>query len=114
MNNEESHNIEQEYRDVHRQFLLTLLAAVILITGGAAIYHHLLHISWVDAFYFCTVTLATVGYGDITPHTDASKIFTIFYILAGIGVIATFASLLVKNASLRRGVKKARQNRKQT
>ena len=113
MDNEKPENIEQEYRAVHRQFLFTLLAAVGLITGGAIIYHHLLHISWVNAFYFCTVTLGTVGYGDITPDTDAAKIFTIFYIFAGIGVIATTANLLVKNASLGRRFRKTKRGRRQ-
>ena len=111
MDNKALTEIEREYRTVHRQYLLTLLAAVVLITGGAIVYHYLLHISWVDSFYFCTVTLGTVGYGDIVPHTDASKIFTIFYILAGIGVIATFANLLVKNTSLRRELRKTKRSR---
>ncbi|HSX31556.1 MAG TPA: potassium channel family protein [Candidatus Saccharimonadales bacterium] len=105
--------IEQEYRSVHRRYRLTFLAAVVLIAGGAVVYHSLLHLSWVNAFYFCTVTLGTVGYGDITPNTDTSKIFTIFYILAGVGIIATFANLLVKNASLRREFRKARRDLKE-
>lgn len=112
-NTDEVQEIEREYRSVHRQFLLVLATAAALIIGGAVIYRHLLHLSWVNAFYFCTITLATVGYGDITPNTDVSKIFTIFYILFGIGVFATFASLLVRNATLRREVKrtKKRQNK---
>jgi hypothetical protein len=30
-----------------------------------------------DAFYFCVVTLATVGYGDLSPTTPFAKVFTI-------------------------------------
>ena len=106
VDDEEFKDVEREYHAVHRQFLLTLLAAIVLIAGGAVVYHQLLRIGWVNAFYFCTVTLATVGYGDIVPHSDASKIFTIFYIFAGVGVIATFANSLVKNASLRRELRR--------
>jgi len=104
--------IRREYRSIHRQYLVILVAALSLIMIGATVYHHLLRLSWVDAFYFCTTTLATVGYGDISPTTDASKIFTIFYILIGIGVFATFASLVVRNASLRRELRRAERSQK--
>lgn len=107
--NDELKEIEHEYRSVQRQYRLVLAAALTLIIGGAIVYHYLLHLSWVNAFYFCTVTLATVGYGDITPNTDVSKIFTIFYILFGVGIIAAFASLLIRNATLRRELKRAKK-----
>ena len=43
---------------------------------------------------FCVVTLGTVGYGDITPTTDVGKIFTVFYIIFGLGVIGGFFATL--------------------
>jgi voltage-gated potassium channel Kch len=40
------------------------------------------------------VTLTTVGYGDLHPTTAGTEIFTIFYILTGIGVfVALLASI---------------------
>lgn len=33
--------------------------------------------------YFSMVTLATVGYGDITPVTDAARLTTMFFTIAG-------------------------------
>jgi voltage-gated potassium channel Kch len=44
----------------------------------------------VDAFYFTVVTITTLGYGDIVPQGDLSKIFTVFYALTGI--VLLFAS----------------------
>ena len=112
---DEIHELEQQYRSVHRQYLLLLLSAAVLLIGGAITYHYLMHLSWVDAFYFSTVTLATVGYGDIVPTDDISKIFTIFYMLFGVGIIAAFASVMVRNASLKRELRRARRRiRKQT
>jgi voltage-gated potassium channel len=105
-------DIRSEYRTIHRQYLLVLAAAAGILIIGSIVYHQLLHLSWVNAVYFCTVTLATVGYGDITPTTDASKIFTIFYIFIGIGIFASFASLLVRNASLRRELRRAKRHLK--
>ena len=43
--------------------------------------------SVVEALYFSVVTLTTVGYGDLSPTTDATRIFTIVYILTGFGVL---------------------------
>jgi len=40
-----------------------------------------------EALYFTTVTVTTVGYGDFSPATDEGKIFTIFFILIGLGSI---------------------------
>lgn len=36
------------------------------------------------------ITLTTIGYGDLSPQTDLGKLFTILYILVGIGIILNF------------------------
>jgi voltage-gated potassium channel Kch len=109
---DELKDLENEFTRVHQQFVAILSAALIVLIVGAYIYRHLLHLTWVNAFYFCTVTLTTVGYGDITPNTNASKVFTIFYILIGIGIVATFATTLIKHTSLKREIRVARRQLK--
>jgi voltage-gated potassium channel len=42
-----------------------------------------------SAFYFTVVTMSTVGYGDITPHTLDARLFTSSLIVFGIVVFAT-------------------------
>ncbi len=42
-----------------------------------------------SALYFTIVTMSTVGYGDITPHTDDARLFTMSLILLGLVVFAT-------------------------
>lgn len=49
-----------------------------------------------DAFYFTVVALTTVGFGDITPVTEAGKWVTILMILSGIILIPWEASQIVK------------------
>ena len=51
----------------------------------------------IDALYFSVVTLATVGFGDLHPTTDFGKLFTVGYIVFGVGIIAGFASELTKD-----------------
>lgn len=69
----------------------------IILLGGMIFYHQIEGWSWVDSFYFSVVTLATVGYGDLHPTTDASKIFTAVYIFFGISIFISFASMLAKD-----------------
>ena len=52
--------------------------------------------SVVDSFYFSTMTLATVGFGDFAPTTDVSKLFTVFYVLGGVGILVTFFTELTR------------------
>jgi voltage-gated potassium channel Kch len=54
----------------------------------------------IDAFYFTVVTLTTVGYGDLSPQTDAGKLFTIAYILVGLGILGGFVALIADQSQL--------------
>jgi voltage-gated potassium channel len=48
----------------------------------------------IQALYFSIVTLTTVGYGDFAPTSDGTQIFTIIYILTGLGIlVALLASV---------------------
>lgn len=49
-----------------------------------------------DAFYFTVVALTTVGFGDITPRSDAGKWVTVMMILSGIILIPWQVSRVVK------------------
>jgi hypothetical protein len=49
----------------------------------------------IDAVYFLTQTITTVGYGNITPVTDGGKIFAMISIFVGIVVIFSIISEVV-------------------
>jgi voltage-gated potassium channel len=52
--------------------------------------------TWTDAFYYIIVTGTTVGYGDATPTTQLSKLFTLSVLVIGTAAFgAVFGSLLV-------------------
>lgn len=72
-------------RDRESRPLLLWASAMLLI--GVLVYHWLEGWSLVDALYFCVITLATIGYGDLTPTTPEAKLFTIFYVINGIGIL---------------------------
>ena len=56
--------------------------------------------SLLDAAYFAVVTIATVGYGDLAPQTTLGKIFTVVYIVSGIGIFVAAITALAQ-ATLR-------------
>lgn len=58
--------------------------------------------SILDSLYFTVITLTTVGYGDFSPVTPVGKIFTMLYILVGLGLISGFVYLLADRTGLLR------------
>ena len=76
-----------------------LMSSFLMLTIGSVFYHYMEGWSWVDSIYFSFISLTTVGFGDITPATDVGKIFTIFYLTIGIGLILTFIDILFKHYS---------------
>jgi ABC-type microcin C transport system permease subunit YejB len=73
-------------------FRILLVATLSIVALGTVVYHITEKFSWLNSYYFSVVTLSTVGYGDYVPHNDIGKIFTTFYIFAGVGIITTFIS----------------------
>ena len=93
-------------------FRLVALLALSMILVGTLFYQLVEKLTFVDAFYFSVITLATVGYGDIVPTTDFGKIFTAFYVIGGIGIIGLFANLLVRQAAAKRIEKREKASKK--
>lgn len=74
---------------LHRlRYALALLAAVII--AGALGYHVLARLNALDSVYMAITTLFTVGFRELGEVNAKTKIFTIFYLVVGLGV-ATYA-----------------------
>jgi hypothetical protein len=76
------------------QFLIAVLTAVVIIGTIGLMITERLHPF--DAFYFVVVTIATVGFGDISPHTFSGKVITLIVILAGVGCFVAVAANTVE------------------
>lgn len=95
---------------VFRDYIETLLepefrpifgSVLVVLTVGTLVFNYLEHWGLVDSLYFSVVTLATVGYGDLTPTTDTAKLFSILYIFVGVGILGVFIST-ISHASMQR------------
>jgi voltage-gated potassium channel len=74
---------------------LAVLAIFAIGVIGYTIIGHGEH-RFLDAVYMTVITLTTVGYGEIIPmeHNPAGRIFTMFLILFGMGILVYFVSAI--------------------
>ena len=78
------------FSDRSVQIVLTITTAI--VAWASIFYHFIEGWAWVDSIYFSVVTISTVGFGDFSPETALGKIFTMFYIIIGLGVFVTAAT----------------------
>ncbi len=72
--------------EITKSLIFAILLIVVMYTFGIIAYHNLEGWGWVDCLYFMSATFTTLGYGDVVPTTDEAKIFTVFFMWAGISI----------------------------
>jgi voltage-gated potassium channel Kch len=81
------------------QFTSLAFLAAIAIVSGTGFYSIVEGLRVIDALYLSVATLTTVGYGDVAPKTDAGKLFTVVYMLVGIGILLAFITTVAAKMS---------------
>lgn len=71
-----------------------LVNSIAIISVGSVGFYLIEKMTVVDSFYFTTVLLTTVGYGDLVPETSAGKLFATCYLLIGGTVLLNNMSLI--------------------
>lgn len=85
-----SRGLQNFLRDPASQGLLGV--ASLVIAAGTVFYRLVEGLRWIDSLYFSVITLTTVGYGDFSPATDLGKVFTMVYVLIGIGIFVALVT----------------------
>lgn len=71
---------------IRRMGYIALMGSVLLVIS-TAIFHTLEGWGWINSFYFSVVTLTTVGYGDLVPTNEWSRLVASIYILLSIPLL---------------------------
>ncbi|MBI5227358.1 two pore domain potassium channel family protein [Candidatus Micrarchaeota archaeon] len=69
-----------------RSLIIPIITLLIIYAISILFFHYVEGWSFLDAAYYTTVTIATVGYGDFTPKTSIGKIGAMILIFTGISV----------------------------
>lgn len=88
--------LRNSFYDKEVRVLLIVVFFSILV--GGIVYTYFEGWGFFDSVYFSVVTLTTIGYGDLYPVTFFGKLFTIFYVFIGIGIIFLFINRVASNA----------------
>ena len=92
--------------DSQRTLILQTMMFFLWLAGGAAVFARVESISgngtyqwtFVNALYFCDVTILTVGFGDIVPTSDAGRGIVFPYSVGGIIMLGLVISSIAKFA----------------
>lgn len=105
-----------ELTDEQRNLILQTMMFFIWLAGGAGVYAKVSGWQFVDALYFCEVTILTVGFGDLHPVNDVGRGLVFPYSVIGIiilglivGSIRKFARDLGHDKIVKTHVEKRRQ-----
>lgn len=71
-----------------------ILVTVLVVASGGIVIHYLEGLSIADSLWWAFVTAATVGYGDLSPATNAGRVVAVLLMVTGIGLIGSLTSMI--------------------
>jgi len=72
-----------------------IVAVAVILAIGTVFYSIVEDWTVIQALYFTVITLTTIGYGDLHPTTEFSRVFTIFFVLAGVSILLGFLNFII-------------------
>ena len=84
--------------DEQRNLILQTMMFFLWLAGGAGVYSQICGWSYVDALYFCDVTILTVGFGDFYPTNNAGRGLVFPFSVGGIIILGLMVSSIHKFA----------------
>jgi voltage-gated potassium channel len=75
--------------------IYAVIALISLAVYGIIGSLYIMHLDLINSLYYTVITIATVGYGDISPVTPLQKLFTVTLVLGGVGLLAYVFTLTI-------------------
>ena len=90
-----------------------ILLLIALLSIGVVGFKMMLNLSWVDAVYMTVITITTVGYKEVQPLDDDSKIFTILLILTSVVIVGYAVKVITEYILSKNDVEEIKQKKMQ-
>lgn len=81
-----------------RLLICAILSIIVLLIVGTVVFKILEGWHTIDAFYFTAMTMLTVGYGDIAPHSYAGKMAAVCFAFLSVGIALYTVNLIARLA----------------
>jgi len=100
---------------LYKKLIGIIIALAVVISSGACGY--MLIEGWrpLEAFYMTIITLSSVGFMEVHPLSDTGRIFTVFLILCGSGILIYAVSIItafIVEGELSDVIRRRKMNRK--
>lgn len=92
---------------------MAVLLLSILLCIGVFGFRVMSHYSWVDALYMTVITITTVGFGEVQPLDDTSKVFTVFLILASVIIVGYALTIITEYILSKNDIEELKQKKMQ-
>jgi voltage-gated potassium channel Kch len=89
-------SLKTKLTGVEHEYSILLSLAITVVILGTVVFHLLEKWTWIDSLYFTVITLATVGYGDLTPTTPLGKIVAVIFVIVGVGIFLAFLNKVIE------------------
>ncbi|MCX7550582.1 potassium channel family protein [Xanthomarina sp. F2636L] len=73
-----------------------ILLLTTLLSAGVIGFKVLSQLTWIDALYMTVITITTVGFGEVQPLDDGSKLFTVILILTSVVIVGYAISVITE------------------
>ena len=99
---------------LYRSKIYTAISLLlILLVIGVLGFRFMSHYTWIDALYMTVITITTVGFGEVQPLDDTSKIFTIFLILNSVVIVGYALTIITEFILSRNNIEELKQKKMQ-
>jgi voltage-gated potassium channel len=75
--------------------IYAFIALIVLVSYGIIGSYYIMQLDLINSLYYTIITIATVGYGDISPVTPTQKLFTVTLVMGGVGLVAYVFTLTI-------------------
>ncbi|MBI3210525.1 MAG: potassium channel protein [Candidatus Solibacter usitatus] len=79
-----------------RRIKLISASLAVVFAIGTCGFVYLENYPWLDAFYMTLTTITTIGYGEIHPLSPRGRLFNVFLIIIGVGIMFQAVGLVAQ------------------